>query len=371
MTDRQLFRETFSQLHASEDTLTEVMKMAREQETRKKMRHPARTGALIALAAALLMGSAFAAVTNGFFATVFGSKGQEDVAAHEVTEPQKGSTYEVPAMEWVDVDETRAEELVGDHVATIGTSVSVGDWTLTVDDYTIDDRGIGAIVYTLSNPNGLGDTIRDVGYGEYFVDGNNTDGLREIGLEGDWDGYDKPHMFDTRNIVDLDQTTDTELHAVMYFAPFFQYEAGESIHMTLSRIVGEPPTPEEDAMGVEPEWERQTVTFRPESFIPSREFRSAEGYTAHVSPLGIFFDNDFEGADPAAFLRELSLAFDDGTEYILKSKDPYVDNQIVSCASPMDDVSASVFNRLVDAERVVSVTRNGAEGTSFVFTPAK
>ena len=63
MTDRQLFRETFSQLHASEDTITEVMKMAREQDNKKRMRHPARTGALIALAAVLLMGSAFAAVT--------------------------------------------------------------------------------------------------------------------------------------------------------------------------------------------------------------------------------------------------------------------------------------------------------------------
>lgn len=63
MTDRQLFKETFSQLHASEDTLTEVMKMANTQNTRKTMRRPARTGALIALAAVLLMGTAFAAVT--------------------------------------------------------------------------------------------------------------------------------------------------------------------------------------------------------------------------------------------------------------------------------------------------------------------
>lgn len=63
MTDRQLFKETFSQLHASEDTIAEVMKMANTQHERKKMRRPARMGALIALAAVLLMGTAFAAVT--------------------------------------------------------------------------------------------------------------------------------------------------------------------------------------------------------------------------------------------------------------------------------------------------------------------
>ena len=63
MTDRQLFKETFSQLHASEDTLTEVMDMIWEQDNKRKRRMPARTGALIALAAVLLMGSALAAVT--------------------------------------------------------------------------------------------------------------------------------------------------------------------------------------------------------------------------------------------------------------------------------------------------------------------
>ena len=365
MTDRQLFEETFSRLHASEDTVTEVLKMAREQETKRNTRMPARTGALIALAAALLMGSAFAAA-GGFFDTVFGSKGQEDVEAHEVVEESKGSTYEVPATEWTEVDETLAEELVGEHVSSVGTSVSVGDWTLTVDDYTIDDRGIGAIVYTLSNPNGMGETIQDAGYGEYYVDGSNPDGLREIGLSGDGE----MHMFDTRNIVDKNLTTDTELHAVMYFAPFFRFAEGESIHMTLLRIVGEPPTPEEDARGVRAQWEEQTITFTPESFIPSVELVSAEGYTAHLSPMGIFFDVWFEGVDPRAGLHELSVQFDDGTEYILKSDDPYVDNQIVGCGSSEEDVEASVFNRLVDAEHVVSVTRNGPEDTAIVFTPA-
>ncbi|MGM9615918.1 MAG: DUF4367 domain-containing protein, partial [Oscillospiraceae bacterium] len=63
MMDRQLFKETFSHLHASEDTIAEVMKMANTQHDRKTMRRPARMGALIALAAVLLMGSAFAAVT--------------------------------------------------------------------------------------------------------------------------------------------------------------------------------------------------------------------------------------------------------------------------------------------------------------------
>lgn len=361
MTDRQLFEETFSRLHASGDTVTEVLKMAREQETKRKTRAPARTGALIALAAALLMGTAFAAA-GGFFDAVFGSKGQEDVEAHEVVEESKGSTYEVPAMEWAEVDEALAEALVGEHVASVGTSVSVGDWTLTVDDYTIDDRGVGAVVYTLSNPNGLGGAILDSGYGTYSVSGDNADGLREIGLFGG----SGEHRFDTRSVVDKNLTTDTELHAVMYFAPFFDFAEGESIHMTLSRAATMPdPDSGEDA-----EWEEQIITFTPESFIPTVELVSEEGYTAHLSPVGILFDIWFEGADPDAYARELSVQFGDGTEYILQSEDPYIDNRIVSCGSPEDDVEASVFNRLVDTDSVVSVTRNGPESTPIVFTPA-
>lgn len=64
MTDRELFKQTFDAIHASKDTVTEVMKMAKSDNiypiTRKK-RHPVRTLALIAAAAALLVTGAFAA----------------------------------------------------------------------------------------------------------------------------------------------------------------------------------------------------------------------------------------------------------------------------------------------------------------------
>ena len=365
MTDRQLFEETFSQLHASEDTVKEVLKMAREQDTRKAKRHPARTGALIALAAVLLMGTAFAAAAGGFFDTVFGSKGQENVEAHEVTESAKGSVYEVPAREWAEVDEPLAEKLVGEYVATIGTSVSVGSWTLTVEDYTIDDHGIGAVVYTLSNPNGLGDAIRDAGYGAFYVDDRNPDGLREIGLEGA-SGGDDIHAFDTRNIVDKTLTTDTELHAVMYFVPEYDFEAGESIRMSLARVVGEP-----DPVTGAAEWEEQVITFTPDSNIPTVELVSAQGYTAHLSPLGVTFDASFEAIDPAAYLKTLTVQFADGTEYTIRSGDPYMDNSILGCASFEGSIEAHVFNRLVDTDSVVSVTRNGPDDTPIVFIPAK
>ncbi len=89
MTDKQLFKETFSCLHASEDTVTEVLKMARIQDNKQysMKRRPARTGALIALAAALLMGTAFAAVSYKLHAERMGDLAVAISAADEGSVP--------------------------------------------------------------------------------------------------------------------------------------------------------------------------------------------------------------------------------------------------------------------------------------------
>ena len=87
MTDKQLYKETFSRLHASEDTITEVLKMAREQEHKTNNRRPVRTGLLIALAAALLMGTALAAVSYKLRADRLGDLAVAISVAEEGTAP--------------------------------------------------------------------------------------------------------------------------------------------------------------------------------------------------------------------------------------------------------------------------------------------
>ncbi len=82
MTERELFKQAFDTLHASESTVTEVMKMAKEnniydtqRKTRKK-RRPARMAALIAAAAALLITGAFAAGVFGLQSRSVGDYGR-------------------------------------------------------------------------------------------------------------------------------------------------------------------------------------------------------------------------------------------------------------------------------------------------------
>ena len=63
MMNKQQIKESFSYMHASGDTVAEVLKMAKKQDERRARRHPVRTGVLIGLAAVLLIGSAYAAVS--------------------------------------------------------------------------------------------------------------------------------------------------------------------------------------------------------------------------------------------------------------------------------------------------------------------
>lgn len=67
MTERELFKETFSHLHASPDTLSEVMNMAKHENithiNTAKRRHPARKLIAIVAVAALLVTGAVAAGT--------------------------------------------------------------------------------------------------------------------------------------------------------------------------------------------------------------------------------------------------------------------------------------------------------------------
>ena len=55
MTDREKIIRTFSHLHASEETLTEVLRMTEQEKRKKRTLGTTRRGLILALAAALLL----------------------------------------------------------------------------------------------------------------------------------------------------------------------------------------------------------------------------------------------------------------------------------------------------------------------------
>lgn len=166
-------------------------------------------------------------------------------------------------------------------------------------------------------------------------------------------------MIDTEEIVDHTQTTDTELHAVMYFAPFERLKDGEKIQIEHSGYEWD----ENDEVLTH---EVQKIELVPDRLIVSDTYISDLGYTAHISPLGIRLDGLIcEGTGQSWVVEKLIITDTDGSVYQVQDTDIY--NQIFSCGSVSGDLW-TVFNRLVDTEKVASITVNGPDGEDMVFT---
>lgn len=344
MIDKELFQETFSRLHASDSTCEEVIRMAEKRGKKRRRCMPKKAAVAIAFGMVVCGATVFAAGQSGFFGSIFGRKGQKDIEAHVVED--RGQSWTVPARDWVEVDEAAAEKSLGDHIGQLGDSVTVYGCTLTVEEYVIDESGIGAVTYTLSNPEGLEGMIYDAGYGECCMSPDTPlKDLQVWSTEGD--------MFDSRSILNKTESTDTELHAVLYFAPLAKLEAGEGIVLKHWGY-------EMDENGEILSEEEQSITFTPDSFAAAVEFESEEGYTAHISSLGILIDGPvFEYEKPEWIAEKMLITYEDGSVYQVEDTD--VNNEVLGCYTQAGDLMV-VFNRMADVDKVVSITVNGLEG---------
>lgn len=356
MTDRELFQETFSCLHASGTICEEVMEMA-ENKGRKKKRYISKRLAVCAAAVLICSITALAAGHSGFFQSIFGSRGREDVPAHAVEDAEKGSSFTAPAMEWEDPDVDTAEALLGEHVIHSGESVTVYGVTLTVEEYVIDENGIGVLNYILSDPDGLELMVSsDSGAFSMAPESKVVDpGVNTI------DGG----MFCYNSFLTAEAArTENEIHAILYFAPMEGFEEGEGI-----RIMHRGYQWDEES-GELLEKEEQAITLVPDSFVAARSMASSEGYTAEISPLGIQFDGPiFEMAknspDTGSWMpQRIYITYEDGTVYQVQDAD--VQN-FVSGSYGAEGCLIYIFNRMVDVEQVASITVNGPDGADLVF----
>lgn len=164
MFDRELYKETFDQVQASGETLSEVLKMTKKQN-RNYGRRFTRMLVIAAVITAMLATTAFAYV--GFtqyenpmqmLQTFFGS-GEYTVDEGGIREEHYyDEVYEFvePTVEYVPVDTKVAEEDVAPYVSDVGQSVSCQGYTLTVEAHLYDSAtDCGVIYYTLENPNGV------------------------------------------------------------------------------------------------------------------------------------------------------------------------------------------------------------------------
>lgn len=215
MFDREFYKETFAGVRASEETRSEVLKMAKM----KKQNTGARLTRMMVVAAvitAMMATTAFAYVgftryenpmemLNIFFG---GEEYHVDEGGYVRTETYYDLEWDVvlPTVEQVPVDENLAGEKVSPYISDVGGSITDNGDTLTVEAHLYDSATNCGIIYiTLENPNGVG------GY--------------NLQLDGEvwWPALQRVEVYNCsgKSYIIEEETSDTKLSIAYYYSDLY------------------------------------------------------------------------------------------------------------------------------------------------------
>ena len=347
MIDRKLFQETFSTLHASPDTLSEVYKVVRKEP---KHHHPISKGVLIAAVLAMCITVAAATgIANLIKANVTAADGITAADLHAFSSDSIGSdtpiitdnsgqVLNLPRMERVSTDAATMQRLVGDYLSTVDATVEAEGYTISLETFLIDENGSGFLTYTLSNPDGV--TYEEAGYGQVTTPMNPVLYISEV------DGL----AMDANTYLDTVVSTDTALHLVLYFSDFGHWQKGDDLLFVVNNW--------NDA-------DRRAISITPRAYLPVTVFTDAAGDTLRLSALGIRVDAPAASMGKTSEVRitELALHMTDGSEYVVESESANIMNWVIGLLSINDDGACTgngySFNRLVDVDAVRSITAEG------------
>lgn len=318
----------------------------------KRARRSVKSIVLIAVAAALLMTTALAAVAvKNFYDTAYGDKGLENSVSHISDDGEEI----IPGHEWEEADPAAAEIIVGDYVRTYNQSVEACGYTLTVEDVLIDENGMGAVTYTISNPEGVAYTL-------WAEDGSGKFSLAEALISNIIIVTDAG-MVDEYHVIDLENTTETEIHAVAYV------ESLETLpeDATLYAYINYRET-SEDGKYSYVAGETEQIAISTEKRAPAASFVCDKG-EIRLSPVSMYADVQgwFENA---YHVKDMVIHYKDGSEYVVRSSEPYMVNTISGGYLGYVGVLYSMFNRIVDVANVECITAVDMDGSELVFTPA-
>ena len=367
MNEHELFQKTFSNLHASDNTLQEVMNRI---YSGRGARGVSKRFAVLVAILTMLFSMALVAHATGLLADLVAiltpteNPGQViDDAYGDSISTQKpdmfdcyGNPIEMPDMERPDIDITQAEKFMGDYISNVDSVVSIGNNTFTVKNFLIDATGTGAITWTVENPNGI--TYGEAGYGiVYFTSIAPFDDpkIYHYGKNGE----EKKHVADYTALISKNEDC-TKLELVTYFGTFVKYEIGDSFVWEARINYGQ---------------ETQKLQITPTKHAPTKTMFEEGGMQLSIAnhELTINFDsnNDFV-AD------KIVINYKDGTQYCL------VDGVEVynicksfwrSSETYTFDDSVYLFNRVIDTDQVASVEVDGilhevkSSGTDNEYTP--
>ena len=363
--------------------------------------------AKIAVAAAVFIIAtplAVNAATDGeLFQRLWGNAGRKTIESHEETfiEEEKvdengkanETTVTMPKVEYVEADEEKAQELIGDNIASEPTVIQMGDTKMTVLSVTRDKNGIVA-EYTLEKEGG----VDCLNYSELDNE-----------CKGAWINEDQNILFSFNEgsgkiYVDMEKSTPDKLYCYEYMvdnrAGFDSSDVALTSddiitdHLTLwyrlyskprsevLAILEEDPDVDLDAYEAQFISEENSVNIPVSDEISTTTFVSKDGGSLEISPIamnvdlnqGIDFSNTLEGIACLDNVYNMEITYNDGSTYLMYAKKyPYDSGDVFNPAEEVESISyicgsinnhvITLFNRLVDVEQVEKITINGTEFT--------
>ena len=332
--------------------------------TRRKRPMRAVRTALVAAAvgAALCMGAGAVYVANhsDTFQAFFGDKTYSSTQYTEYYD-EYGNFYVTSVNEErVPVDEEQAESLVGAYLSDEGYVWQVGEYTMTIESYLLDENtGTAKVCYSLYRPGGVQGLVYDDYTGHLGTD------LSGIAIPQFWvtvndpksiyDGEFLPMSGDER--VDLTRSTADTLYIMAPLA-MDGWKAASGLQVQihdLSRIdyTSMDPIPDTlmDALDL------PGLESLPAITIPNPETGEA---AVIISAIGMLVDDGYlESGD---YVRDITITYTDGSTYLVRDNVNKVQNYdyaLITGYGTEEEATRFVFNRLVDPEQVACVTIDG------------
>lgn len=358
MTGEDLFRALG---RAGEERLERTERSVPERKAKRPGKQLRRILTLAAVLAAL-SGLAVAASASGLVEQLIAylhpaerpgeALGEAYSASISVEKPDMRSAYgqpiPMPDMERVEPDETLAEQVLGDYVCRVEGDTQLWNTTVTLENFIMDEIGIGTLTFRMKNPNGI--YYQDCGYGMVDQAGNLLMSVYEKTDVVPEDGFEEEYYSNYDYLV-WKSEDGTEAEIVSYFAPSREPTPNKPLYVRFDGGQG------------------KTAVFEitPQSYAPSRVLHGDNGKDVRLSAQGIVTEwNSPIEISPDTVIIE----FADGTEYTVEAEN--IKNYTGSLwrtddrevyQNGMQDWSkriyrelVTIFNRIIDPEQVTSVT---------------
>lgn len=304
----QQYKETFSQVVASDSLMQEVLNL-NNKKSKSKVR-------VLTLAAAVML--VFALATTAFAYTgfvVYENPGQmlDALFGAGAEKEHEGKTYVDeygqdrvdPNFQREELDKEAAEEYVAPHIFQVGQSVTYKGNTLTVDAISYDANTQCGVVYVhLDNPDGVP---------EYYLQ---TSG------ELTWNGQSviRSRVMDVTYFLDEAQSSETSLALAGYFY-VSDYYAGAQKDLTGILYMGDLDGDASDVISI------------PLDTVTSMEHITLGGGGIQLSPIGIVIHGNKLGIlseSSETLVDYVCIRYTDGSEYLVM--DDTGDIPTINCA---------------------------------------